>query len=112
MNDLFPFQAHIALDETVEFSKAVGVAKTITNASSTLIVVTADHAHTMSFNGYPKREGDIFEPAGQGSDNKPYLALSYANGPGFKIVDNGRPNHNEEDTRNEKLSSLANLNFF
>lgn len=44
--------AHIALDETKEFAKAVQVARDLTNDNDTLIVVTSDHSHTMSINGY------------------------------------------------------------
>lgn len=44
--------AYIALDETKEFHKAVQKALDMTNSNETLIVVTADHAHTMTYNGY------------------------------------------------------------
>lgn len=44
--------AHIAIDETVQFSKAVENAQLLVNSNETLIVVTADHAHTMSYAGY------------------------------------------------------------
>lgn len=52
-------QAHKALDETVEFSKAIERALEITDPNDTLIVVTSDHAHTMSFNGYSNRGRNI-----------------------------------------------------
>lgn len=45
-------QAIRALDETVEFSKAIELAKNRTNSENTLIVVTSDHSHTMSIAGY------------------------------------------------------------
>lgn len=45
--------ARIALDETIEFSKAIAAAKELTSEDDTLIVVTADHSHAFSFNGYP-----------------------------------------------------------
>lgn len=48
-----------ALDETVEFSKAIQAAVDLTNQDDTLMVVTADHAHTMTMQGYPKRGNDI-----------------------------------------------------
>lgn len=51
--------AHKALDETVEFSKAVQAAVDVTDPSETLIVVTADHGHTMSISGYPSRGTNI-----------------------------------------------------
>lgn len=52
-------RAQKALDETVEFSLAIERAQQITNSSDTLIVVTSDHAHTMSFSGYSDRGQDI-----------------------------------------------------
>lgn len=56
--------ARIALDETKEFSKTIDMARRMTNESDTLIVVTSDHAHVMSYNGYPVNEDisvDSFE---------------------------------------------------
>jgi alkaline phosphatase len=48
------------LDETVEFAKAIKAAADMTDEENTLIVVTADHAHTLSISGYPARGNDIF----------------------------------------------------
>ena len=45
-------KAQLALDETAEMAKAVALARTLTNMEDTLIVVTADHSHTMSISGY------------------------------------------------------------
>lgn len=42
-----------AMDETVEFSRALQMVVDRVNSNDTLIVATADHAHTMSYNGYP-----------------------------------------------------------
>jgi alkaline phosphatase len=53
-------KAHLALDETVEFAKAIKAAADLTDEEDTLIVVTADHAHTLSVNGYPVRGNNIF----------------------------------------------------
>lgn len=44
--------AHIALDETKEFARAIETARGLTDEEDTLIVVTADHSHTMTINGY------------------------------------------------------------
>lgn len=41
-----------ALDETAEFSKAIELARQMTSEEDTLIVVSSDHSHTMSFAGY------------------------------------------------------------
>ncbi len=87
-----------ALDETIAFSDAVQAAVQATSADDTLIVVTADHSHTLSFSGYPVRGNSILgkvrglageaSMAGQGDrlaldrTGKPYTTLGYANGPG------------------------------
>lgn len=81
--------AQRALNETLELHKAVQLAVDITDPDNTLIVVTSDHAHTMSFSGYPLRGNDILGSAGMGEDNMPYSTLSYANGPGYKKEEEG-----------------------
>lgn len=45
-------RAKYALDETVEFSKAIEAALKKVNTNETLIVVTADHGHVMTIAGY------------------------------------------------------------
>ncbi|KDR12135.1 membrane-bound alkaline phosphatase-like [Zootermopsis nevadensis] len=78
-------KAHLALDEAVEFANAVQAAVDLTDEEDTLIVVTADHAHTLSISGYPVRGNNIFGISGTSSvDNLPYATLSFANGPGYK----------------------------
>jgi alkaline phosphatase len=52
-------KAHLALDEAVEFAKAIQTAADLTDEEDTLIVVTADHAHTMTISGYPIRGNEI-----------------------------------------------------
>lgn len=44
--------ARKAVDETKEFSKIIDMVRRMTNESDTLIVVTSDHSHVMSYNGY------------------------------------------------------------
>ncbi|XP_046391490.1 alkaline phosphatase-like [Ischnura elegans] len=78
-------RAQLALDETVEFADAVRTASVATSEKDTLIVVTADHAHTMSLAGYARRGGPILGIAGQSNKDKlPYSILAYSNGPGYK----------------------------
>ncbi|XP_075217523.1 membrane-bound alkaline phosphatase-like isoform X2 [Lycorma delicatula] len=78
--------AKMAFDETIEFAKAIQKANEMTSEKDTLIVVTADHAHTMSFSGYPQRGSDILTNLQQsGIDLLPYSTISYANGPGYKV---------------------------
>jgi len=45
--------ARRSLEDTAEFAAAVQKAREMTSEEDTLIVVTADHAHVMSINGYP-----------------------------------------------------------
>ncbi|MBL4681276.1 MAG: alkaline phosphatase [Pseudomonadales bacterium] len=75
--------AKLALEETVEFSEAIKRAQELVGPD-TLIVVTADHSHTMSFGGYPKRGENILGIAGLDSHGLPYTTLNYANGRGYK----------------------------
>lgn len=51
--------AHIALDETKEFAKTIEMVRNMTNEEETLIVVTSDHSHTMTINGYAVRNHSI-----------------------------------------------------
>lgn len=89
-----------ALDETVQFSEAIQKAVDLTSSEDTLIVISSDHAHTMSFSGYPTRGSDILEIADTASDGLPYSILSYANGPGYQVeADGSRHNLSEDDMR-------------
>ncbi|MEM9810722.1 MAG: alkaline phosphatase [Pseudomonadota bacterium] len=108
--------ANRALHDVIAFDDAVKVAMEMTDPSDTLIIVTADHGHTMSFSGYPQRGNPILglvrsvnglgEPDAipvQAQDQKPYTTLGYANGPGARIVPAtekiraGRPFINDDD---------------
>ncbi|CAH0588848.1 unnamed protein product [Chrysodeixis includens] len=88
-------QAQLALDETIEFHTAVQRAGDLLTTDS-LVVVTADHAHVMAYNGYSPRGHDILGTSVTYADNtwdgNPYMTLSYTNGPGFRAhVNGGRP---------------------
>lgn len=52
-------RAKLALYDLVAFQDAVAKADQTTSENDTLIVVTADHAHTMTIAGYPSRGNDI-----------------------------------------------------
>lgn len=75
-------RAKLALDETVEFSKAVQQAVDMTSEDDTLIVVTSDHSHTLTMVGYPNRGNEILGLTGTlAADGLPFATLDYANGP-------------------------------
>uniref|UniRef100_A0A023EU01 Alkaline phosphatase n=1 Tax=Aedes albopictus TaxID=7160 RepID=A0A023EU01_AEDAL len=75
--------AHLALREVVELDRAVERALGMVDLDDTLIMVTADHSHSMTFNGYPDRGNDILGFANR-PDKLPYETITYANGPGFQ----------------------------
>jgi alkaline phosphatase len=81
-----------ALNETVEFDRAIALAAERTDPEDTLIIVTADHSHVFTIAGYPKRGNPILgkvvrpgdrRPEGD-VDGKPYTTLGYMNGRGFR----------------------------
>lgn len=103
-------KAGYALEEAVEFARAIQWAMDNTDPQETLILVTADHSHVFTIAGYPRRGNDILglvvPPEGGGedggdtaggptlaADGKPYTTLGYANGPGAVAMDveGGRP---------------------
>ena len=94
-------QAQKALDEAVELSKAVQRARELTSREDTLIIVTSDHAHTMTVSGYSERGNDIFGVAGKGDDELPYTTLSYANGPSYRKEVNGSRYNVSDDDRSK-----------
>ncbi|MCG6573009.1 alkaline phosphatase, partial [Acinetobacter baumannii] len=95
--------AYRALDEPVSLSDAVRVAVQ-TAPPDTLIIVTADHSHTLNFVGYPLRGnqilGKVHGTDGEEGDHsqlatdlacQPYTTLSDANGPGYTGANNAQP---------------------
>lgn len=87
--------AHRALVDTIALSEAVATANAMTSADDTLILVTADHSHTLTFAGYPVRgnailgkvrgsSGEGNNPEGYATDatGLTYTTLGYINGPG------------------------------
>lgn len=79
-------KARKALDETVQFSEAVRKARQLTNPWDTLIVVSADHGHTVTISGYPDVNNSIVGLNSELSnvDQLPYASISYANGPHYE----------------------------
>lgn len=110
-----------ALHDTVAFSDAVAAALSMVDLNDTLIMVTADHAHTLSMSGYAQKGnpilGKIKIPDDQGNPSdqlqkdaqgKPMTTLSYANGPGYVNGDE-RPDLTHVDTEHKDYKQAATL---
>lgn len=89
--------AYRALKDTVALSDAVRAAVSKVNLDETLIIVTADHSHTLFIQGYPARgnnilglvreigpDGDLETGYALDRDKKVYTTLGYANGLGAR----------------------------
>jgi len=95
--------AYRALSDTLAMCDAVRAASETTSADDTLIVVTADHSHTLTFAGYPVRGNPILgKVRGSGGEDdagdlvtdalgQTYTTLGYANGPGYTGASSSQP---------------------
>ena len=92
--------AKISLEETIQFDLAIEAALAMTKRDDTLIIVSADHSHTLTISGYPNRGNDILGVLPNAQDGMPYATLSYANGPGYPdtFVNGSRVNLTGVDT--------------
>ncbi|MEO5658986.1 MAG: alkaline phosphatase [Polaromonas sp.] len=81
-----------ALAETIAFDDAVKAALGKVDLRNTLVVVTADHDHTMAFNGYSPLGNDILgksrdiksKQLAKAADGLPYTTLVFGNGTGAR----------------------------
>jgi alkaline phosphatase len=80
-----------ALADTIAFDDAIKTALSKVDLSNTLVVVTADHDHTMTFNGYASKgnkilgKTDNWQTPGvlaKSADGKPFTTLVFGNGSG------------------------------
>ena len=78
-----------ALQDTVAFDNAIKTALAKVDLSNTLIVVTADHDHTMTFNGYSAKGNNILDLVKEGPEKtikrdingNAITTLAFGNGP-------------------------------
>ncbi|XP_028968256.1 alkaline phosphatase [Galendromus occidentalis] len=84
--------AGYALEELYQLDKAILAAHKMTSLDDTLTIVTADHSHAFTLNGYSARGTDILGA----SNSLPYSILSYAAGPGASAEE-------ETDSRHRSL---------
>ncbi len=101
---------HRAVTDNIAFAKAVEKAMELTSEQNTLIIVTADHAHGLAFNGYCGRGSPVtglcYKVDTQGEKHKPepniskdgktYTVTGYLNGPGSNV------SNEKEGLTNEK----------
>lgn len=92
---------HRAVVDGKAFADAIAVAMEMTNMEDTLIIVTADHEHAISFNGYCGRGTPItglcmkineagVEHTGEpelAADGKPYTVAGFLNGAGSVMIE-------------------------
>ena len=87
--------AYRTLTDAVAFNEAIKAVLAKVNTEETLVIVTADHSHTLNIMGYPDRDTDILglvKERGKivlADDKKPYTVLQYVNGPGSKAGERG-----------------------
>ncbi|XP_040576535.1 alkaline phosphatase, tissue-nonspecific isozyme [Lepeophtheirus salmonis] len=108
-----------AFEELVEMDRAVNLIMDKVNLQDTLVIVTADHSHAVTMNGYPHRGnsilGYIFEDRGgnyvtkENGEKIPYSTISYANGPGFKkhFINNNMVDIRKLDYESDDYQSQA-----
>lgn len=112
-----------ALKDTQAYSEAVRVAREMSSDDDTLIIVTADHGHTMAISGYSKRGADILglsmatdddgsDTPALAIDEKPYTTLGYMNGPGTVFaqdtdLSDGRPAPTQEAATDKNYRQKA-----
>ncbi len=107
--------AYRALHDVLALDAAVAVANAALNPKKSLVLVTADHSHTLTFAGYPPRGNPILGKvpviAGGGEGGAPtyeYPTLGYANGPGA-IPDYTTPDYTTVDTQSPNFRQPATL---
>ncbi|XP_040063463.1 alkaline phosphatase [Ixodes scapularis] len=89
-------RAGLAMEEALEFDRAVEDTVRRLGSEDSLIVVTADHSHTFTMGGYPKRGNNILGIAGYSDvDQLPFTSLAYGNGPNSRKE---RTNFTEDET--------------
>jgi len=104
-----------ALSEAVAMDEAIRAALDATSRNDTLIVVTADHSHTLTISGYARRGTPILglstnSETGEvalATDGKPYTTLGYMNGPGAVPAGTPRPDLRSVDTTAQSFKQQA-----
>ncbi|MDO9475974.1 MAG: alkaline phosphatase [Pseudohongiella sp.] len=98
--------AYRALNDTRELSDTVQKVIELTSEQDTLVIVTADHSHSLTLGGYATRGNPILGAVvgnndhghadtapSLAQDNMPYTTLGYRDGPGFAAEGGGDPRY-------------------
>ncbi|MCE0495239.1 alkaline phosphatase [Vibrio salinus] len=107
--------AYRAFTETIAFDEAIKTALDKTNPQETLIIVTADHAHTMIMNGYSDRGNPILglsKKNGQFNKDefgKRYTTIGYGNG--IAAVNGPRNNPTQKEVLDPDYHQQALIKF-
>lgn len=109
-----------ALHETIELNNAVKTVMENVDLNETLIIVTADHAHTFNMGGYPQRGNPILglvkgpkwkKPSiieyAKDDNGNPYTTLAYTNGPGHVKTEDQKKLTHEQVTSPDYLQAAA-----
>lgn len=96
----------------IELEQAVETALSMVNTDETLIILTGDHGHSLTFSGYSPLGNPVFGlVGGQGEDatifedGKPRTSVGYRDGPGG--ITGERPNPAELDTQDPHFIAPA-----
>ncbi|KAJ6216727.1 hypothetical protein RDWZM_007884 [Blomia tropicalis] len=94
-------RAYLSLYDTLAFNDAIEHTLNMVNLNETFVVVTADHSHGFTLNGYAKREESVFGHAQEvDADGVPYTTLLYATGPGHR-----------DSTKGETLNDTSKIDY-
>jgi len=99
--------ARKALNEVLELNKAVestlSFLKSTDRLDETLVIVTADHSHSLTINGHPDRGASILGLAGNSkTEQTPYTTLTYGTSyQGFQVDPNTQ---NRRDPTGDNIS--------
>ncbi|XP_077513159.1 alkaline phosphatase-like isoform X3 [Amblyomma americanum] len=100
-------RAGLALEEMLELDRAVDDAlERFSSSAETLLLVTADHSHTLSLGGLNTPRGrNVLGLAGFSDvDQQPYTVLAYGNGP---TTSQERANLSEKETTSMNYTQQA-----
>ncbi|CAI4221876.1 unnamed protein product [Auanema sp. JU1783] len=97
-------QLRKSFEEVLELDDAVQMAKTLTDPSETLIIVTADHSHALSMPGYLSTSQGILETFNvENRDRMP--GFLFAAGPG----ETTRSNYSKEESENKDFAAPSHI---